>query len=147
MAGSLAYEATSPEEAAALVDRIAEGKPDLIKLMITGGVSVDELSGPVGIVSTIGEVGSQAATTKAAWTNIFYFAALLAVNLAVMNMLPIPALDGGRVFFLTIDAVCLLLFKKKIPEKYQAAVNGACFVALMAFMLMITFNDVFKLFR
>ena len=53
----------------------------------------------------------------------------------------------GRVFFLTIDAVCLLLFKKKIPEKYQAAVNGACFVALMAFMLMITFNDVFKLFR
>ena len=118
-----------------------------LELMITGGVSMDELSGPVGIVSTIGEVGSQAATTKAAWTNIFYFAALLAVNLAVMNMLPIPALDGGRVFFLTIDAVCLLLFKKKIPEKYQSAVNGACFVALMAFMLMITFNDVFKLFQ
>ena len=118
-----------------------------LKMLVTGEAGLQDLSGPVGIVSTIGEVGSQAATTKAAWTNIFYFAALLAVNLAVMNMLPIPALDGGRVFFLTIDAVCLLLFKKKIPEKYQSAVNGACFVALMAFMLMITFNDVFKLFQ
>ena len=118
-----------------------------LSLIISGGVTMDEISGPVGIVSTIGEVGSQAATKKAAWSNIFFFAAFLAVNLAVMNMLPIPALDGGRVFLLTIDTVCLLLFKRKIPEKYQAAVNGVCFVALMSFMLLVTFNDVFKLFR
>ena len=78
--------------------------------------------------------------------NLAYFAALLAVNLAVMNLLPIPALDGGRIFFLFIDAIALLLFRKKVPEKYQAAVNTAGFMLLMGFMLMVTFQDVFKLF-
>ena len=69
----------------------------------------------------------------------------IAINLAVMNLLPIPALDGGRIFFLLVDAVCLLLFKRKIPERYTAAVNTAGFVVLMGFMLLVTFHDVFKL--
>ena len=72
--------------------------------------------------------------------------ALLAVNLAVMNMLPIPALDGGKIFFLIIDEIAMKLFRKKIPEKYEMAVNTVGFVALMGFMLVVTFNDVFKLF-
>ena len=79
--------------------------------------------------------------------NIFYFAALLAVNLSVMNMLPIPALDGGRLVFLIVDGIGMLLFKKKVPERYQAAVNGVCFAALMAFMVLVTFKDVTKLFQ
>ena len=78
---------------------------------------------------------------------MFYFAALLAVNLAVMNLLPIPALDGGRIFFLAIDAVALLFFKRKVPEKYQAVINTAGFVLLMGFMLLITFKDVFQILR
>ena len=118
-----------------------------LKLILTGGASMEDISGPVGIVSTITQVGSEAETAGDAWRQIFFFAALLAVNLAVMNLLPIPALDGGRVFFLVIDTVCFLLFRKKVPEKYQAAVNGVCFAMLMAFMLLVTFNDVFKLFR
>ena len=73
--------------------------------------------------------------------------ALLAVNLSVMNLLPIPALDGGRIFFLAVDALSLALFKRKVPEKYQAAVNTAGFVVLMGFMLVVTFHDVFKLFQ
>jgi regulator of sigma E protease len=78
---------------------------------------------------------------------VFYFAALLAVNLAVMNLLPIPALDGGRIFFLAVDAVALLLFKRKVPEKYQAVINTAGFVLLMGLMLLITFKDVFQILR
>ena len=115
--------------------------------LVSGGASMEDLSGPVGIVTTITEVGSEAETTRDAWTQIFYFAALLAVNLSVMNMLPIPALDGGRIFFLAVDAVSLLIFKRKVPEKYQAAVNTAGFVVLMGFMLLVTFHDVFKLFQ
>ncbi len=115
--------------------------------LFTGGASVQELSGPVGIVSTITEMGDQAETSEDAWTQIFYFAALIAINLAVMNMLPIPALDGGRVFFLLIDTAVLALFRRKIPERYQAAVNTAGFVVLMGFMLLVTFQDVFKLFQ
>ena len=64
-----------------------------------------------------------------------------------MNLLPIPALDGGRIFFLAVDAVALLLFKRKVPEKYQAVINTAGFVLLMGFMLLITFKDVFQILR
>ena len=113
--------------------------------LVTGGATMQDLSGPVGIVSAITEVGNDAPSAGVAWFRIFYFAALVAVNLAVMNLLPIPALDGGRIFFLLVDAVCLLLFKRKIPERYQAAVNTAGFVVLMGFMLLVTFHDVFKL--
>lgn len=115
--------------------------------LFTGGASVQDLSGPVGIVSAITEVGDQAESQRDAWSQIFYFAALIAVNLAVMNMLPIPALDGGRVFFLLVDELSLLLFRRKVPERYQAAVNTAGFVVLMGFMLLVTFQDVFKLFQ
>ena len=115
--------------------------------LITGEAGMQDLSGPVGIVSTITEVGEQAETVRDAWSQIFYFAALLAVNLAVMNLLPIPALDGGRILFLLVDAVCMLVLGKKVPEKFQSLVNTVGFAALMALMLMITFNDVFRLFR
>ena len=115
--------------------------------LFTGGASMEDLSGPVGIVSTITEMGTSAETASAAWTGIFYFAALLAVNLAVMNLLPLPALDGGRIFFLAVDALALLLFRRRVPEKYQAAVNAVGFVVLMGFMLLVTLQDVWKLVR
>ena len=118
--------------------------------LVSGGAGMSDLSGPVGIVSTMTEVGASAEESggvlAAVW-NLAYFAALLAVNLSVMNLLPIPALDGGRIFFLLVDAICLLLFRRKIPERYQAAVNTAGFVILMGFMLFVTFQDVFRLFR
>ena len=101
----------------------------------------------MGIVSTMTQVGSEAETASDAWSQIIYFAALLAVNLAVMNLLPFPALDGGRVFFLLVDAVAMLLVGKKVPERYQIAVNMAGFAILMGFMLLITFQDVFRLIR
>ena len=118
--------------------------------LVTGGAGMEDMSGPVGIVSTITQVGTEAQESGgvlAALRSILYFGALLAVNLAVMNLLPIPALDGGRIFFLLIDAIALLLFKRTVPEKYQAFVNTAGFVLLMGFMLLITFKDVFRILR
>jgi len=118
--------------------------------LFSGAAGMQDLSGPVGIVSTITEVGEaaqEAGGMGVAFYNIAYFAALIAVNLAVMNLLPVPALDGGRIFFLLVDAACLFLFKRKIPEKYQAWVNTAGFIVLMGFMLLVTFHDVFKLFQ
>lgn len=115
--------------------------------LVTGNAGMQDLSGPVGIVSTITEVGENSQTVLIAVKNIAYFAALIAVNLAVMNLLPIPALDGGRIFFLLVDTVSMALFRRKVPEKYQAAVNMAGFVVLMGFMLIVTVHDVFKLIR
>ena len=114
--------------------------------LLRGNVGLSEVSGPVGIVSTMTEVGSASKTALDAFENIAFFGALIAINLAVMNLLPIPALDGGRIFFLAVDALSLLLFKRKVPEKYQAAVNAAFFVALMGLMLLVTLKDVGQLF-
>lgn len=114
--------------------------------LVKGNVALSEVSGPVGIVSTMTEVGSASKGAWEAFQNIAFFGALIAINLAVMNLLPIPALDGGRIFFLIIDALSLLLFRRKVPEKYQAAVNTACFVLLMGVMLLVTLKDVGQLF-
>lgn len=114
--------------------------------LVRGNVGFDEVSGPVGIVSSMTEVGNASETALDAFENIAFFGALIAINLAVMNLLPIPALDGGRIFFLAVDSVALLLFKRKVPEKYQAAVNAACFAALMGVMLLVTLKDVRNLF-
>ena len=116
-----------------------------LQMLLTGEAGVKDLSGPVGIVSTMTQVGEQAATTRAAVENIAYLAALIAVNLAVMNLLPLPALDGGKIFFLVINAVSMQLFKKQIPAKYENYIHFAGLILLLALMAVITFSDVWKL--
>jgi len=113
--------------------------------LITGAAGMDDLSGPVGIVSTITEVGQQSTTVADAVYNIAYFAALIAINLAVMNLLPIPALDGCKILFLVLNTAAMLLFKRQIPEKYENYIHAAGFVLLMGLMIVVAFNDVFKL--
>ena len=116
-----------------------------LRMLFTGQAGLKDLSGPVGIVSTMVQVGEQAATTRAAVENIAYIGALVAVNLAVMNLLPLPALDGGRIFFLLVNAVAMLLFKKKIPSKYENYIHFAGLILLLALMVVLVFSDVGKL--
>ena len=124
--------------------------------LVTGGAGLNDLSGPVGIVTTIKDVGTEAQETAeqndqngllAAAESIAYFAALIAVNLAVMNLLPLPALDGGKIFFLVVNALCMLTIRKQIPAKFENYVHLAGFILLMGLMLVITFQDVLKLFH
>ncbi len=121
-----------------------------LQMLLTGAAGVDDLSGPVGIVSTISEMGQETeaeAGFAAALESVFFFGALIAVNLAVMNLLPLPALDGGKVLILVVNAISVLLVKRKLPQKFETAVNAAGFVALMALMLFVTFHDVIKLVK
>ena len=94
-----------------------------------------------------GQAGLRAETTRAAVENIAYIAALIAVNLAVMNLLPLPALDGGRIFFLFVNAVAMLLFKKQIPAKYENYIHFAGLILLLALMVVLVFSDVGKLIK
>ena len=114
--------------------------------LVSGLVSVSDMSGPVGIVSTISEVGSQSATVQAGLQNVAYLGAFIAINLAVMNMLPLPALDGGRIFLLLVNSLFTAITKKKIPAKYEAYVHAAGMVLLLGFMAFVTFKDIWKLF-
>ena len=116
-----------------------------LQMLFTGQAGLKDLSGPVGIVSTMVQVGENSATVQAAVQNIAYIAALIAVNLAVMNLLPLPALDGGRIFFLIINVLSCTVFKRAIPSKYENYIHFAGLVLLLALMVVLVFSDVGKL--
>lgn len=114
--------------------------------LATGRVAVTELSGVIGVVDVVSEVGAQSETVMAGVQNVFYFMALIAVNLAVMNMLPIPALDGGRVFFVLLNGVIYAVSRRRIPEKYEGYVHAGAFVLLLVLMVVVALHDVWNIF-
>lgn len=129
-----------------------EGALDYVRMvwmglsdLVTGAVGLKDLSGPVGIVGIINDVGENAPTVMDAILNIAYLAAFIAVNLAVMNLLPLPALDGGRLFFLAITAAIQGIFKRKLNPKYEGYVHATGLVLLFGLMAVVMFNDIWKL--
>lgn len=113
--------------------------------LVTGAVGLKELSGPVGIVDVVNTAASQEKSTMAALTQVAYLFALIAVNLAVMNMLPIPALDGGRVFFLILTCIIEKISRRKLDPRYEGYIHTAGFVLLMGLMAFVMFSDVIKI--
>ncbi len=113
--------------------------------LLSGSAGIRDLAGPVGVVSMMTEVGTQSPTTTIAAYNVAYFAAMIAVNLAVMNLLPLPALDGGRVFFLLLNGVLYGLFRKKIPPKYEGYVHMLGLALLLSLTVIVTVSDIGRL--
>ncbi len=109
-----------------------------LKEMVTGQVRLADMSGPVGIVSEMSTV----AKSEMPILNMMNFMGLIAVNLGVMNLLPIPALDGGRIFFALVE----LLRRKPIKPEHEGMVHFIGFALLIMFMVLITFSDIRKLF-
>ena len=106
------------------------------------------LAGPIGIFAMAGEVGQQgaaAAGMAGALLNIFSFVALIAINLAVMNLLPIPALDGGQILFLLVGGIYHFFTHRRIDQKYLGYINMAGFFCLIALMVVVAVSDVNKL--
>ena len=122
--------------------------------LLRGAVGLRDLSGPVGIISMVGQAGEQGAQAAVelelpAWygalINILSFAAFIAINLAVMNLLPLPALDGGRIFFVLVNAVWMLFTRRRIDPKYEGYVHGVGLVLLLGLMVVVALSDVWKL--
>ncbi len=116
-----------------------------LKELLRGDVGMKDMAGPVGIVDMMAETGEQAESTADALYSIFYFTAFIAVNLAIMNMLPIPALDGGRVFLLLVTWVIETISKKKLNPKYEGYIHAAGMVLLLGLMAVIMFNDIIRI--
>ena len=112
---------------------------DSIHGIVTGRFTLAAMSGPIGVSSAVADVATQ---PMAVW-NILYLFALIAMNLGVMNMLPIPALDGGRVFFRIIE---LLRFGKPVNPKFEATVHGVGMTILLMATVVIAFKDLFQIF-
>ena len=104
--------------------------------MFTGTVSVDQMAGPVGIVTEIGNAVQQG------FLDVLFLAILISLNLGVVNLLPLPALDGGRIVFVLWE----MLTKKKLKPEQEGIVHFIGFILLIIFMLYITKNDIVRLF-
>ena len=117
---------------------------DSLRMLITGQAGVKDLSGPVGIVNVVNDVYETAAPSGAwaVFLNMLNFGTLLTANLGVINLLPLPALDGGRLVFLIIEAIR----KKRVPPEKEGMVHFAGFAALMILMVLVMYNDIMKLF-
>ena len=111
-----------------------------LAMMFHGQVSADDISGPVGIVNTIGETyeASREDGGFYVWLNMLNISILLSANLGVMNLLPIPALDGGRLVFLLLE---VLRRGKRIDPEKEGMVHFVGLMLLMALMLAVMFND------
>ena len=104
---------------------------------LRGRYGTEAISGPVGVVSEMKEVKESGGTPS-----LFFLMLLITINLGVMNLLPFPALDGGRLLLLIIEAIR----RKPLPKKVEAGINAAGLMILMGLMFLVTFNDVLKLF-
>ena len=108
---------------------------DTLKYLFTGKVGVDQLSGPVGIYSII---DSQA---KIGLEAVLYLVAYLSINVGVINLLPFPAFDGGRILFLIIEKI----FRKPVSSKVENMIHSIGFMLIIGLLIYVTFNDVFRL--
>ena len=115
-----------------------------LKMLVTGDVGVDQLSGPVGIVSVVDETYQQSKSygVMVVIMQMLNIGILLSANLGVMNLLPLPALDGGRLVFMVVEAIR----GKRVPPDKEGWVHGIGMILLLALMAFVMFNDVKKLF-
>ena len=103
--------------------------------LVRGRESINNLSGPVGIVTAIGQAASYG------WQDLLELLALITINLGVFNLLPLPALDGGRIVFVLLE----MIRRKRLNPNLEGYINMAGLLALMALMVFVTFNDILKL--
>ena len=100
-----------------------------------GRESINDLSGTVGIVTAIGQAASYG------WQDLLELLALITINVGILNLLPFPALDGGKIVFLLIEGIT----GYAVPEKIQGSLTVAAFALLFGLMIFATYNDILRL--
>ena len=114
-------------------------------MLLHGRVSRDDIAGPVGVAKTVGDVYEESKPDGVfyIWINMMVLTVLLSANLGVMNLLPLPALDGGRLVFLILEAA----LRRPLNRKIEAMIHFAGICALMVLMVFVMFNDITRFFR
>lgn len=116
---------------------ILEGLGTMVTDLALRGQKPEGVAGPVGVAQLTGQA------VDYGWAATLWFMALLSLNLAVLNFMPIPALDGGRLFFMYIEGIT----RKKVPQRYETLAHSVGLAILLALILLITFNDVLRISR
>lgn len=110
--------------------------------LVTGQYNLSDMSGPIGTVDIIADV-AQTSAEEMDYSYLLMIMALITINIGLFNLLPIPALDGGRLFFMLIE----LVFRKPVPQKYERWVHAVGLVLLLAFIAVISVSDIVKLIK
>lgn len=110
--------------------------------MFSGNYGLSDISGPVGTIDIVADTASDAISSNN-YSSIIFILAFITVNIGLVNLLPLPALDGGRLFFILIE----IIVRKPVPKKFEAVVHAAGLVLLLGLMVLITFNDIVNLVR
>ena len=118
-----------------------------LQMLLSGRAGIRDMTGPVGIVQIMSDTAEQSKTQKDAFFNMLNFGSFIAINLAVMNLLPLPALDGGRTVCLLLTTAVEAVTKKKIDPKYEGYLHGAGMILLLLLMAVIMFKDIFFIFK
>ena len=108
--------------------------------LISGQYGMNDLAGPIGTISVITDIAEESIATVD-WSGLFMLMAMITINIGLFNLLPVPALDGGHLFFMVFE----LIFRKKIPQKYESYIHAAGLVILLGFMAIISASDIWKL--
>jgi regulator of sigma E protease len=119
-----------------MLKAITVGLGSLLSKAVQGTADFSQVAGPVGIVEHVGTAASFG------FTSLLFLTALISLNLAVINLLPVPALDGGRLIFVAIEAIT----RRQIPHVWAGRLNFIGFALLMLLMVVVTYNDILKLF-
>ncbi len=118
-----------------------------LQMLLTGQVGLNEMSGPVGIVSQMSQIAEESETTGLALLNLLSVGAFIAINLAVMNLLPIPALDGGRAAALLLTVAIEKITRRKLNPRYEAYVHTVGLALLLGLMAIVMFKDIFVIVK
>ena len=116
-------------------------------MLLSGKAGLNDMAGPVGIVAQMSDIAEESGSAWNAFLNLLSVGAFLAINLAVMNLLPIPALDGGRAVCLLLTTAVEAVTRKKINPKYEGYLHAAGMILLLGLMAVIMFKDIFVLFK
>ncbi len=118
-----------------------------LQMIFTGQAGLKDMSGPVGIVQMMSTTAEASETSLDAFMNMMYFGGFIAINLAVMNLLPVPALDGGRAVCLLLTTAVEKVTRKKINPKYEGYLHGVGMILLLGLMAILMFKDFFVIFK
>lgn len=118
-----------------------------LQMLVRGQAGLSDVSGPVGIVQQMSQVAEASGSFYYALLNLMYFGGFIAINLAVMNLLPIPALDGGRVVGLLLTSAIEAVTRRKVNPRVEGYIHGAGMILLLFAMAVILFKDIFFIFK
>lgn len=108
--------------------------------LVRGQYGLNDLAGPIGTVTVIADI-AQSSMVNVDWSGLFMMMAMITINIGLFNLLPVPALDGGHLFFMVFEVI----FRKPVPQKYESWIHAAGLIILLGFMALISFSDIWKL--